>query len=63
VRAQVRRRPEETASCVVGNLLSIGLAPAAPTSCAQTVFRNSVLVNAILSARLATVRKYVFSTV
>jgi hypothetical protein len=43
---------EETAFCIVGNLLSIGLAPSAD-QCATTLFRNSILVNAILNAMLS----------
>lgn len=42
---------EETAFCIVGNLLSIGLAPSADL-CAPTLFGNSILVNAILNATL-----------
>jgi len=48
----------ETAFCVVGNLLSFGLAPAAPTSCGQTLFRNCMVVNAILGGGLAASGKY-----
>jgi hypothetical protein len=35
----------------VGNLLSIGLAPSTD-QCAPTLFRNSILVNAILNVML-----------
>lgn len=43
---------EETAFCIVGNFLSIGLAPSTD-QCAPTLFRNSILVNAILNAMLS----------
>ena len=36
----------------MGNLLSIGLAPSAD-QCAPTLFRNSILVNAILNPMLS----------
>jgi len=39
---------EETAFCIVGNLLRIGLAPSTDLR-APTLFRNSILVNAILN--------------
>jgi hypothetical protein len=39
---------EETAFCIVGNFLSIGLAPSTDQR-AATLFRNSILVNAILN--------------
>jgi hypothetical protein len=38
---------------LVGNLLSIGLAPVAPTSCGQTIFRNGMVVNEILGRHCA----------